>query len=463
MDFLILSGLPFIFRLLPLFLIVYRVVPARYKDAVLFGESILFYALGEPVFVVLLLALTVLNWQLGGRMLKQEKGKRRLYLAGSVLVNVLVLAGFKAGVSASFYGLLPAGAPDVRLPLGLSFYIFRMISWLADLYKEDRKETPAFDETAAYFIMFPHITQGPIMRWQEYRRRSSADLSDAETASRFEDGLVLFVLGLAMKVLLADRIGILWNEILKIGYESISTPLAWMGAYAYTFQLYYDFWGYSLLAAGTAMMLGFPFVQNFAHPYAAGSVSGFYRRWHATLGSWFRDYVYFPLGGSRKGRAKTFRNLLAVWLLTAIWHGSTLNFLIWGGSLFLMIALEKFVLKDAMAKKPFIGRFGVLVLVPLTWVSFAITDIRELGIYFSRLFPFFGPGIYVDSADYIRYAPTYAGLFAAGAILCVPAVFDTVWKLRRKIPVLVGLTVLFWICVYFLVTGSGNSFMYFDF
>ena len=299
-----------------------------------------------------------------------------------------------------------------------------------------------------------------------------------------------------MKVLLADRLAILWNELVKIGFESISTPLAWLGAYGYTFRLYFDFWGYSMMAAGLGMLLGFPFVENFHHPYAAGSVTEFYRDWHVTLGTWFRDYVYIPLGGSRRGNARTIRNLLIVWILTGFWHGGTLNFILWGLVLGLLILWEKFVVRRLLAKAPLLGHFHVWFLIPLTWVIFAIPDLHELGVYFLRLFPFAykllpaaaaggaGAGALTTAAattaasasdalgalagaegfaDFFRYLKMFAPFLAASVVLCVPQVTDTLIRKRRRWWAVPLFFALFWLSVYRSVVNGSNAFMYFSF
>ena len=244
------------------------------------------------------------------------------------------------------------------LPLGFSFYLFKMISYQADLFRGEITRRPDIIDTVVYFTMFPQVTQGPIMRWNnvgfEKRERTVSPKA-------FSDGLFFFVLGLGMKVLLADRLSLLWNEIEKIGYESISTPLAWMGAVGYSLRLYMDFWGYSLMAAGIGMMLGFHFVVNFLHPYWACGVADFYRRWHLTLGTWFRDYIYIPLGGSRRGMLRTIRNLAVVWLLTGLWHGITPNYLLWGGILVVLIIWEKYVAAGLIDAVPLIGHLHVVL------------------------------------------------------------------------------------------------------
>ncbi len=374
-NIVILSSIQFIFRFLPVCLLAYVLTPAKYRNMTLFLESVVFYAVGEPVFVLLLLGLTLVNY-LTGEVLYLDGGRTRSrggVAATMIAIDAAVLALCK---------VLALRVDSSLLPIGLSFYIFKMISYQADLYCRRIRNRPTFLSTAAYFMLFPQVTQGPIMRYGV-----GFDHGEIHTSpDQFEEGLFYVAMGLGMKILLADRLGILWNEIHKIGYESISTPLAWLGAYGYSLQLYFDFWGYSLIASGVLVMMGFPFVENFIHPYAAGSISDFYRRWHATLGAWFRDYIYFPLGGSRKGNGRTVFNLLVVWLVTGLWHGGTLNFVIWGMVLGLVIVLEKFVVKRAL---PVVGRFNVLVLIPLTWVVFAISNLHDLGIYFGRLFPFF--------------------------------------------------------------------------
>lgn len=469
----------FVARFLPLFLIVYYFAPNRWKDAILFVGSLLFYAYGDHKMVFLLLGLILLNYWLGRGLIKprgiselsipslddaedvsilpaaktvSKDPRRRLLLILSVAIDAGVLIFFKVAALKT---------TTIALPLGLSFYIFKMISYQADLYTGKIKMTPTFARTAAYFSMFPQIAEGPIMRYSDgYFDRIHERVY---TFSHFEEGVEQAVCGLAMKLLLADRIGILWNEISKIGYESISTPLAWMGAFAYTFQLYFDFWGYSLIASGVGMMLGFPEIVNFNHPYAADSVSDFYRRWHATLGAWFRDYIYIPLGGSRVANWKIVRNLMIVWAVTGLWHGGTLNFLVWGLVLGVLIVLEKFVFQAGMKKHPIWGHLHVWILIPLTWVIFAIPDFHQLGLYFARLFPFFGVGKAMDPMEWAGYLKQYGIYFAASVVLCIPAVSGFVRKHRKHPAMIVLLLLLFWISMYFAVQSQGNSFMYFSF
>lgn len=459
------SGLEFIFRFLPVFLILYYLVPETLQDLVLFVGSLVFYASGARWFVLLLLGLVFVNWFFGELVWvmpgKQARPIERRMLAVIVVFDAAVLVLFK---------VLALKVRASLLPLGLSFYIFKMISYQADMFSGRTGCRPSLMQAAAYFTMFPQIAQGPIMRfsqgWIERPlnvRRRTEYAPRTLSLQKVEDGITFFAMGLGMKVLIADRLGILWNEILKIGFESISTPMAWLGAVGYSLQLYFDFWGYSLMAGGLGLMLGFRYVQNFIHPYAAGSITDFYRRWHATLGSWFRDYVYIPLGGSRGGSGATIRNLMVVWLLTGFWHGGTLNFVLWGLVLGLLIVWEKYVAGGLLDRIPVLGHLHVIILIPLTWVIFAITDLRELGVYFSRLFPLFGAGVAVNRGDFAKYLGIYWPFFAAGILLCVPVFYNLlVWK--RRHPVVIGLLlVVFWASIYFASISAGNPFMYFSF
>ena len=346
------------------------------------------------------------------------------------------------------------------LPLGLSFFLFKMISFQIDVYRGEMVQKPGFRQTAVYFVMFPQLVSGPIMRFHE---GGFGEEEREYSWEKVEEGLQYFIAGLGTKVLLADRLAILWKDIHMIGYESISTPLAWLGAVGYSMELYFDFWGYSLMASGLCLMLGYPFIENFRHPYASKSISEFWRRWHITLGSFFRDYVYIPLGGSREGMGVTMRNLLAVWLLTGLWHGGSLNFILWGLVLFALIAIERLALGKLFGKFPLIGRFFVLAMIPVTWVIFAVTDLRELGIYLERMFPFNGGGIAVNPRDFIKYLGMYWYYLLAGVVWCVPAVSGFFKKHRRHPAVVLLSAAIFWLSVYCVVSMENNPFAYLKF
>lgn len=454
------SSLEFLFRFLPIFLLIYFIVPAKYRETALVAGSVVFYAVGEPVFILVLVVLTFLNYLLAMQVWKagegfslhewQKKRRKRLMIQ-AVVLDAAVLVVFK---------VLGSFVDNSLLPLGISFYTFKMISFQVDLYRKEMWDKPKFQYTALYFMMFPQVVSGPIMRYNE----GKFDLERTCGTEQFEDGLKYFIAGLGMKVLLADRLAILWNDLQMIGFQSISTPLAWLGAAGFSLQLYFDFWGYSLMASGLLVMLGYNFIENFNHPYAAKSISEFYRRWHVTLGSWFRDYVYIPLGGSRCSGKRMVFNLAVVWLLTGIWHGNGFNYVIWGVALGVFIILEKLLYGKYLEKLPILGHLYVIALIPITWVIFAINNLSQLGIYLGRMFPFLGgAGLAVNERDIIKYAADYGALFAAGIILCIPGVFGFFEKYKKNPVVILLLAAVFWYSVYFLSSSAGNPFMYLNF
>ena len=454
------SSLEFLFRFLPIFLVVYFVTPSKYREITFLLGSIVFYAMGEPVFILVLLGATGLNYLLADRSMRMRDGfevhdwqqkVRRKYLILAVILDLLLLVTFK---------VLGSAVDSSLLPLGISFYVFKMISFQADIYKQEIRYSPKFRNVALYFMMFPQVVSGPVMRYDEGAFEQGKECS----LQQMEEGLFYFAAGLGMKVLLADRLAILWNDLQMIGFQSISTPLAWFGAAGYSLQLYFDFWGYSLMASGILVMLGYEFIENFHHPYAARTIGEFYRRWHMTLGSFFRDYVYIPMGGSRCSKGKMVLNLAVVWLLTGIWHGNGIHFVIWGILLGVLVILEKVFYGKALLKLPVFGNLYVLFVIPLTWVVFAITDLQQLVTYFGRLFPFIGgAGVAVNSQDIVKYSQNYGILFFVGILLCIPAVFTWMEKHRKNILVVLLLTGVFWASVYFMASSAGNPFMYLKF
>ena len=449
------NSLTFLFRFFPVFLAVYYLTPARFREVVLFFGSIIFYAMGAGWMALGLTALTIINYVLGQMVFSADKGGQKEKHKRAFYAAIIIDAG-----SLALFKILSGLNSKVVLPLGFSFYLFKMISYQADIFRGEITRRPDIMDTVVYFTMFPQVTQGPVMRWNNvgFEKRERI-----VTAKAFNDGLFFFVLGLGMKVLLADRLSILWMEIEKIGFESISTPLAWMGAIGYSLRLYMDFWGYSLMAAGIGMMLGFHFVVNFVHPYWACGIADFYRRRHATLRSWFRDYVYIPLGGSRKGKLRTILNLIIVWMLTGLWHGITPNFLLWGGILALLIIWEKFAVGRLIDAFPIIGHLHVWFFIPLTWVIFAIPDLGGIRDYFTRLFPIYWSGINVNTGDFMKQFVIYWPYLLFSLLLCTPHWYRLIVKNRRRMPVIVLMVVVFWISVYRIVIAQSNPFMYFSF
>ena len=342
---MVFSSIEFILVFLPVFLIVYFAIPAQWRNLWLFASSIAFYAAGtwdKPQYILILLLSVLVNFALGKAI--EKSSKPRFILAAGILYNLAWLGVFKyADFIIDNINLLSEKFGDghvtehwgLLLPIGISFYTFQAISYLVDVYRRDVAAERNFVSFGTYFTMFPKITTGPITRFATIKK----DLKNrAASMENFDRGLRMFAMGLGFKVLLADRIGSCWSDIQAIGFESISSPVAWMGIFAYSFQLYFDFYGYSVMAMGLGRMIGYSIPQNFDHPYESLTMTEFWRRWHMTLGSWFRDYVYIPLGGNRRAVPRVYLNLLIVWLLTGFWHGAGWNFIIWG--LFLFVGIS---------------------------------------------------------------------------------------------------------------------------
>lgn len=464
---MIFSSIEFLLCFFPVFLLFYSLTPQKLKNVTLLIGSLIFYAFGDLRYLPLLMVSILFNFYIGRNMAglgrrkrtygKQkrrriEKKNRQLFTA-AVAVNIVILILVKY-----MFG-------KTGLPLGISFYTFQVLSYLIDVYREEQKKEISFVRFATYISMFPQLVSGPIVAYGEVRR----ELQDREfTAKTLQEGLKIFTVGLAAKVLLADRIGILWHDVQVTGFESISTPLAWLGAVAFSLKIYFDFYGYSLMAVGLGRMFGFELPQNFREPYMSVTVRDFYRRWHVTLGRWFCKYVYIPLGGNRKGELRTVLNLLAVWLLTGIWHGSTANFLIWGIMLWLLIVLER--QSEALGISKFFDR-GILkaiphlylwAVIPVTWMCFAITDVSQLQVYLGRMFGFV-QGIRVSAGDWKRALETYWYLFGAGFLACTPMVRRLFRRWKDNPVGIIILAALFWLCVWRLQVEGQNPFMYSNF
>lgn len=431
----------------------------------LLSGSLIFYALGEPKRLWILLLSVGMNYffGLGLERVGKHRGndkknriklnrKRKVMLAVAVFLNLGLLGVFKCGIGG-------------RLPMGISFYTFQSLSYLLDVYRGEQKRETSLPTLATYITMFPQLLSGPIVSYGEVRERLRRREFDAQG---IQEGLKVFTLGLASKVLLADRIGLLWQEVQVKGIESISVQLAWLGAIAFSMKIYFDFCGYSLMASGVGRMLGFVLPENFRNPYMACSVREFYRRWHITLSRWFCKYVYIPLGGNRKGEFRTVCNLLAVWFLTSVWHGITPNFLIWGMLLWLAIVIERQLGAlgiDRLAQKGpgrLISRFYVWTIIPVTWVCFAITDIGQLQIYLGRMFGVF-PGVNVNGMDWRNALADYGRLLAFGALGCTPVIRKIFNRLKDNFVGFILLAALFWLCVWRVQVEGQNPFMYLQF
>ncbi len=454
---MVFNSVEFLLGFLPIFIILYYITPVNYRNCTLLLGSILFYAYGEPRYVFLLIISVVVNYT-AGKSIDRDKQinhkKRRTIYILMVVVDVLVLAFFK------WEFCIPFLPEKLTLPLGISFYTFQIISYLTDVYRGEITAESSIIRLGTYISMFPQLVAGPIVKYSEV----SNDLRNRSyQLMNVDKGLKNFVWGLSMKVLLADRLSLLWNEMQTVGFISISTPLAWMGAFSYSMQIYFDFYGYSLMAVGLGQMLGFSLPENFNMPYMAKSVREFYRRWHITLGRWFKDYVYIPLGGSRKGICKTIINLLIVWVLTSFWHGGSINFLLWGMGLWFLIVLERLLDKKGMLSRSRVfSHLYVILVIPLTWMCFAIPDISDLSIYFGRMLGLVS-AVNVNIGDFAKAFSNYGLLFLIGIFMCTPISKKLFERYKDKFAGMLVLGILFWLCVWRIMAEGNNPFMYFRF
>ena len=464
---MVFSSLEFIFIFLPAFLIVYGFIPFKYKNAVIFLGSIVFYCMGVleyPVYIVLFLLTILFNFIIG-EFISVFRRASKVWLTIGIVFNFWWLIFFKYTGFAfeNINGIFGADLPlkNIILPIGISFYTFQNVSYIIDVYRKKAQSETSIVNYGAYISMFPQLIAGPIVTYstvaEQLRNRT-------HSIEKVENGLKTFTIGLGLKVILANQIGGLWGDISMIGYESISTPLAWLGIIAYSFQIYFDFWGYSLMAVGLGKIMGFDIPKNFDHPYTSVSMTEFWRRWHITLGTWFKDYIYFPLGGSRTTILKTVRNSLVVWAFTGLWHGASWNFIIWGLALFGILMLEKFCgVKNFMEKYRIVGHIYMIILIPLSWLLFAITDFSQLGEYFLRLIHVSSDKGVVFEQDYIKYLGIYGKYFIAGILFSTKLPEFIYKKIKDSYICVALLLAVFWFSVYCMYQGMDDPFLYWRF
>lgn len=471
---MVFSSLTFLFAFLPIFLVLYYCSPAKYRNGLLFTGSLVFYGIGEPLYLCLIICSVLVNLGIGLFIDRSERlSGKRLWLITGLLYNFGLLFFFKYtnffleninGVLRLCHSSTQLKLLELTLPLGISFYTFQIVSYIVDVYRGKVKADHSVISLGAYLCMFPQLIAGPIVVYSDIRR----ELHERTiTIHNLDDGLKTFILGLGFKVLLANRVGTLWNEVCTIGFESISTPLAWLGSLAYSMQLYFDFCGYSLMAIGLGKMLGFTIPENFHHPYLSKSVTDFWRRWHITLGAWFREYVYIPLGGNRKGRIRTIVNLGIVWLLTGFWHGAAWNFILWGVFVFLLEILEKNLLLPVLNHKSIaahiFSHIYMILYILVSWTIFAISDFNQLAMYLARMFPFFGMGHTLNSYDFVKYLTDYSVLLICCILFCTAGPEKLYHRFKNKLGGIVIALIIFWYSVYYLAIGMNNPFLYFRF
>lgn len=468
---MVFSSIVFLFTFLPITLILYYISPRKMKNIVLLLISLIFYAWGEPVYVFLMMFTTVFDYLIGLLINKYRRNKiksKRIFIF-AVLVNLGILGFFK------YYGFiieninsvfsLNIGYNQLPLPIGISFYTFQTLSYVIDVYLDKVKVQKSLISFGLYVTMFPQLVAGPIVRYTDidYQLKHRT-----HSMNKFGEGVDRFIQGLSKKVLLANNIGMIFTSIQQYDASEISVLTAWLAIAAYTLQLYFDFSGYSDMAIGLGKMLGFDFIENFNYPYISKSVTEFWRRWHISLGSWFREYVYIPLGGNRCSTIFQLRNLCIVWFLTGLWHGADWDFILWGLYYGLILIIEKFLLKDILERMPsFIQHIYTMVLVMIGWTFFGIESIQKSLEYIKVMF--FLNGNKIIDSTFIYYLHTNLILLII-LILCSTPIVNKVFKKIIQNGRMEGVTlavtvqfVLLFLSIAYLVNETYNPFLYFRF
>ena len=464
---MVFSSLVFMFAYLPITLLGYYLIPRQGRNIFLFFINLLFYGWGEPTLIVLMLINIAINYA-GGYFVdkfRDNKKKQKLFLVLPCVIDIGTLAVFKyTGLVVATVNMLPflnLPTPEISLPIGISFYTFQTMSYVIDVYRNDAPVSKNPINFGTYVALFPQLIAGPIVR---YRDVADQLVNRRETMDMFVRGVNVFLVGLAKKVLIANPMGTLNTSIFATTDEN-GIVGTWIGIIAYSFQLYFDFSGYSDMACGLGNMLGFEFLKNFDYPYISKSVTEFWRRWHISLSTWFKEYVYIPLGGNRKGVKRQVINLLIVWGLTGIWHGASWNFVLWGLYYGIMLIVEKFLLKKILDKLPgFIQHIYTIFIIIIGWGLFYFTDMSQLGTFLINLFDF-SKGICGEQALtlILHYLPV---LLAAG-FASTPIATNLYKKIENKKHVWIlqkhFSVVILALCTDSLVSSSYNPFLYFRF
>ena len=472
---MVFSSLEFLFLYLPVVTVIYFISPRAWRNLVLLLFSLIFYGWGEPKYVFLMIFTVAVDYLFGlfiGKCKKQSK-RAKVLLTLAVTVNLGILGYFKYADflidSFSFIKIInDLPRVNVPLPVGISFYTFQALSYVIDVYRDGDTVQRDPIKFGTYITMFPQLVAGPIVRYDEIKD----DLETRKTTLPYAVyGIRRFAVGLSKKVLIGNTAGALWKAVYTLPSESISTVGAWFGIVCFTFQIYFDFSGYSDMAIGLGRIFGFNFPENFYYPYTSKSISEFWRRWHITLSEWFREYVYIPLGGNRRGKARTYLNLLAVWCLTGLWHGARLNFLLWGLYYFILLALERLFLRRALERMPKAFAWGYTMLfVVLGWLIFAF-DGSQTGLGNYELFTYVGKmlgiGTFVLENDIYDITRNLPFLFI-GVIAATPYPRRVYYKIYEKTPTAdiassVLCVIAFVLCTAYLVSSAYNPFLYFRF
>lgn len=468
---MVFSSILFLFYFLPFVLTIYFLSPRKYRNLILFMASLFFYSWGEPKYIWIMLFSTVLDYTCGifvnHYKLNGNPRNAKIWLLVSVVVNLSILGFFKYSdfIISNINNIFNLKIPllNLILPIGISFYTFQTMSYTIDVYRGDTKVQNNIISFGTYVTLFPQLIAGPIVRYQTVAEEMDNRI---ETYDLFSEGVSRFITGLGKKVLLANNIGILWENVRGLSASNISILSAWLGIIAFAFQIYFDFSGYSDMAIGLGKMFGFNFLENFNYPYMSQSITEFWRRWHISLGTWFKEYLYIPLGGNRRGRLNNIRNILLVWILTGIWHGASWNFALWGLYFGIILILEKIFLLKILEKLPkFIRRIYTLSLILISWAIFAFDKLDE-GFEFIKIL--FGAGnfkIYNNLSIYYLYTNILLLIILIIASTDMP---KRIWKRikgRGKNRILedMYLLLVFLLSIAYLVDQSYNPFLYFRF
>ncbi|MBQ0000304.1 MAG: MBOAT family protein [Clostridiales bacterium] len=471
---MVFSSMFFLFIYLPVFLLLYYLAPKVLKNGILLFFSLIFYAWGEPVYVVLMILSILINY-LGGLeiedlLLHKRRKEARAICIEVVVLNLLILGFYK------YYGFLIDNINallhihlkhhELALPIGISFYTFQTLSYVLDVYKKKVRAQKNVISFGAYVSMFPQLIAGPIVRYSDVEKQLK---ERTISFNKFGEGAVWFIQGLGKKVLIANNIGKTFEAIQMLGPSKTSVLSAWIGCFAYTMQIYYDFGGYSDMAIGLGKMLGFNFEKNFNYPYIADSVTDFWRRWHISLGSWFREYVYIPLGGNRVSVGKHIRNLLVVWLLTGLWHGASWNFIAWGVYYGILLIFEKYVLLKVWDVVPgFVKHIYTMFWVMIGWMLFAASSLGSAFTYIGTMFGAGGAGFVDATAMYELRSILVLGIIAI--LVSVPYCYRRFSKLlflkntdKGKYVFISFYVVVLILSIAYLVNATYNPFLYFRF
>ncbi len=464
---LVFSSIIFLFMYLPFVLLVYYIVPRKFRNLFLFIVNLIFYGWGEPVFVLLMLFSTAVDYTHGYFIDKYRDNKRKakVFLISSVVINLSLLGFFKyAGFITNTLNVLPfVNLPvlTIPLPIGISFYTFQTMSYSIDVYRGDAPVQKNIITFGTYVALFPQLIAGPIVRYKDVAYQLD---HRKETLDQVTHGVKLFMVGLGKKVLIANQMGAMWDAIRETG-QANGVLGSWIGIAAYTFQIYFDFSGYSDMACGLGNMFGFEFLKNFNYPYISKTITEFWRRWHISLSTWFREYVYIPLGGNRKGVKRQIFNLLVVWFLTGFWHGAAYNFILWGLYYGIILIIEKFILMKWLEKLPSaVQHIYTLFIVMIGWTLFYFEDMGQLMSYLAGMFDF-TQGIIGQEA--LSITISYLPLFIIAALASTPLGAKLYEKVKSGgfiwIPETAYCAVVLLLCTASLVNQSYNPFLYFRF